>query len=181
MSNGESLKPVLVRLWPYVFPEKDPRYWQALSSPTKKEEEIIKTVKDFRQKRTEELTPEVKENDWQLLGCLIERFSAAFSKEPFDEQILALIRAIETYKDPQKKGEILQMATGEGKSSVVIPLLTAFLYFKGERVEIYEINPYLLEEGYKHFLKFAVELGIKEEVGVLDDYQDKEKARKNKS
>jgi len=175
---SEQLQLIIDRLTTHFSSEKDPRYWQALSAPTKKEEEIIKTIKDFSQKKSEELTPEIKEDDWQLLGYLIERFSKVFLKEPFDEQILGLVRSIEAYKDPQKRGLILQMATGEGKSSVVIPLLTAFLYFKGERVEIYEINPYLLNEGYQHFLKFAKELGIEEEVGFLEDYQDKKQARK---
>ena len=176
MSSEKQLSLTLSRLSKYFLSEENPRYWQALSSPTKREEQIIKTIRDFKQERTEELTSEIKENDWRLLGWLIERFSNTFSKEPFDEQILALIRAIEAYKNPQKKGLILQMATGEGKSSVVIPILTAFLYFKGERIEIYEINPYLLNQGYNHFLRLAKELGIEEQVGFLEDYQDKKGA-----
>lgn len=178
MSSSERLPLILDRLSGYFLPEEDNRYWQALSFPSEKERKIIESIKKFSQEQKLELTQEIKENDWQLLGYLIKRFSKVFSKEPFDEQILALVRSIQAYKNPQKRGLILQMATGEGKSSVVIPILTAFLYFKGERVEIYEINPYLLNESYQLFLKFAKELGIEEEVGVLDDYQDRKKARK---
>jgi len=178
MSSREQLRSILNRLSSHFLKEEDPRYWQFLSLPTKKEEKIIRTVRDFSQQKYEELTEEIKENDWQLLGYLMERFSDTFSKELFDQQILALIRAIEAYKNPQKKGEIFQMATGEGKSSVVIPLLIAFLYLKGERVEVYEVNPYLLENAYNHFLEFAKALGIEEKVGILEEYQDKKHARK---
>ena len=122
MSSREHLRSILNRLSRHFLKEEDSRYWQALSLPTKNEEKIIKTVRDFSQQKYEGLTEEIKENDWQLLGYLMKRFSDTFSKEPFDQQILALIRAIEAYKNPQKKGEIFQMATGEGKSSVVIPL-----------------------------------------------------------
>ena len=94
---------ILYRLSSHFLKEEDPRYWQTLSLPTKKEGEIIKTVRDFSQQKYEGLTSEIKENDWQLLGYLIERFANTFSKEPFDQQILALIRAIEVYKNPQKK------------------------------------------------------------------------------
>jgi len=178
MSSREQLRSILNRLSSHFLKEEDPRYWQVLSLPTKKEGEIIKTVRDFSQQKHEGLTEEIKENDWQLLGYLMERFSDTFSKELFDQQILALIRAIEAYKNPQKKGEIFQMATGEGKSSVVTPLLIAFLYLKGERVEVYEVNPYLLENAYNHFLEFAKALGIEEKVGILEEYQDKKHARK---
>jgi preprotein translocase subunit SecA len=178
MSSGEQLRLILNRLSTHIFPEEDPRYWQALAQETKQEKKIIKTVRDFSRQKYEGLTEEIKENDWQLLGYLIERFADTFSKEPFDQQILALIRAIEAYKNPQKKGEIFQMATGEGKSSVVIPLLAAFLYLKGERLEVYEINPYLLENAYNHFLEFAKALGIEEKVGILEEYQDKKHVRK---
>jgi len=173
MSSEKKIEPILDRLSRHFFPEEDDRYWQALSLPTKNEEEAIKIVRSFSQEKKEELTEEIKKNDWHLLGFLIDRFSNVFSKEPFDEQILTLIRAIESYKDPQKRGLVLQMATGEGKSSVTIPLLTAFLYFKGERIEIYEINPFLLREGYEQFLRLAKELGIEEQVGFLENYQDK--------
>jgi len=192
MSTKEQLPLILNRLSTYFLPEEDSRYWQALSPPTEQEKKIIKTVRDFSQQRYEALVPEIKENDWQLLGFLIERYIETFpdifrqkeeqqketTPQLFDEQILSLVRAIEAYKNPQKKGEILQMATGEGKSSVVIPLLTAFLYFKGEQIEIYEVNPYLLDEGHKQLLRFAKALGIEEEVGILEEYQDKDQARK---
>jgi len=178
MSSGEKLRSIINRLSSHFLTEEDPRYWQVSSLPTKKDEEIIKTVRDFSQQKYEGLTSEIKENDWQLLGYLMERFADRFSKELFDEQILVLIRAVEAYKNPQKKGEIFQMATGEGKSSVVIPLLIAFLYLKGERVEVYEVNPYLLENAYNHFLEFAKALGIEEKVGILEEYQDKKHARK---
>lgn len=174
----DSYRLILNRLSSHFLKEEDPRYWQVLSLPTKKEGEIIKTVRDFSQQKHEGLTEEIKEKDWQLLGYLMERFADTFSKELFDQQILALIRAIEAYKNPQKKGEIFQMSTGEGKSSVVIPLLIAFLYLKGERVEVYEVNPYLLENAYNHFLEFAKALGIEEKVGILEEYQDKKHARK---
>jgi len=51
---------------------------------------------------------------------------------------------------------------------------------KGERVLIHEINPYLLEENHQRFLQLAQALGIEDEVGLLVDYQDREKLMENK-
>jgi hypothetical protein len=116
---------------------------------------------------------EINEDDIEKLTFLIQKFSRFQQNENpswqiFDEQIGALIRLIEAYKDPQKKGLILEMATSEGKSSVVIPIFAAYVALLEDNVQIHTVTRYLAEEDYKRFLQWAKELGIEEEVALFE-------------
>ncbi|MGB9882943.1 MAG: helicase-related protein [Microgenomates group bacterium] len=177
----EKTQYVLDRLKAHFLPEENPRFLETISTITPQEKTLIEEIKN---KSTQiKSIPDDKEerekiSDWQILGFLVNKYQESFGKEPFDEQLLALIRAIESYRNPKEKGKILQMATGEGKSSVVIPILTAFLYFRGEQVRVFEINPYLLDESYNNFLEWAKILGIEDEVGKLEEYTDQKEELK---
>jgi preprotein translocase subunit SecA len=193
MSNEEdihsrSLNPILQRLENHFLPADSPEFLRNESSIKPKEEKIINQIREKAnqsfegfvfpcQRPKDDLTSqEQQEKDLETLAFVIKKFKETFGISLFDEQILSLYRAIEAYRNPKENGLILQMATGEGKSSVVIPVLIAFLYAQGERVHIYEVNPYLLKEAVERFSQFAQALGIENEMAELTDYQDREGA-----
>lgn len=99
--------------------------------------------------------------------------------EVFDEQIGALVRQISVYKDKEKRGQILEMATSEGKSSVVIPIFITYLGLFEDQIQVHTVTPYLVEEDYKRFFQWAEELGINDQVGKIDseDISNSEKRR----
>jgi len=189
---------ILNRLEQYFLPGDSPAQLELFKEPNLEEKGLIESIKKFKapedwavetlseRLKSEEFKDELSQPDIETLAFLIKKFGECFKDKKgdpifsFDEQILALVRAIKNHKDPKEKGLVLEMETGEGKSSVVIPLLVSYFLLMGERVTIHEINPYLLNENYQRFLDFARVLGIEKEVGLLADYQDKEGLMKNK-
>ncbi len=188
-------------VFPHFLPADSPRQLELMGRPTPKEEKLIEKIKKTKTKIGEEITfdalslklqktkPQeltgITELDIKTLAFLIRKFEKIFAEktsgkgqELFDEQILALIRAIESYRDPKKRGLVLEMKTGTGKSCVVVPLLIAYLAANGENLAVQEINPYLLEEAYKTFYDFAQKLGIQEKVGKLETYLEEEAMQK---
>jgi len=144
---------------------------------TKRERALIKKIRQASQlpgQGEESLSAEVDSLDIQRLGFLIKKYEEVYRITPFDEQIVALIRSIEGYKNPKIKGKIEELKTSEGKSSVIIPIFTAYLRLQGETVQVHSVNPYLTERDYKNFLTFAKNLGIDQEVGLLDSPYNKE-------
>jgi len=118
------------------------------------------------------------ETDLNTLSFLISRFSTATGMAPYDEQKTALLRAVECYRSPGTRGEVLQMLTSEGKSSVVIPILIAYLYSKGETVHIHSVTPFLRNEGFEMFQKYAATLGMEEDIACMQDISQRNKLGK---
>lgn len=127
-------------------------------------------IKEKLLKRAGEGEEEKKETALKELAFIINTFENYKRKNIsefslFDQQILALVRLVNQYLDGH--GLIVELKTGEGKTSVVIPIFLVWLGLREENIHIHEINPYLLEEGYQNFLAFAQELGIGDQVGKL--------------
>lgn len=117
------------------------------------------------------------------LAWLIRQFQDLKKKENndfflFNEQILALIRLVNHYQKTRGLknggGLIEELKTGEGKTSVIIPVFLAWLGLREDNIHIHEINPYLLQEGYQQFLRFAQHLGIEDQVGIFNLQRSKE-------
>lgn len=179
-SNRElNILGLLERLRGYFLSPDSPSQLEIEGKITKEERIFIDGIKNTE--LPPNWRPKEDSTDSEILAYIINKLKEAFSIEPFDQQLLALVRAIKNYHDPNERGLVLEMKTGEGKSSVVIPMLISYFYFKGERVQIHEINPYLLHESYQRFLDFARILGIKDdEVGLLTDYKDEERIMKKR-
>lgn len=134
-----------------------------------------------------ELDKKEKKEDLIELAWLIRQFQD-FKREEnenfslFDEQILALVRLVDHYQNTKglnKGGGLVEeLKTGEGKTSVVIPVFLAWLGWREERIHVHEINPYLLHEGYQSFLQFARFLGIDNQVGIFNLSQPQESQEK---
>jgi len=136
----------------------------------------IKGIEQPEADEKSEIPDENEITDEKIIAFLIKKFTDWQRKvlgesewQIFDKQIGALIRLIEAYKDSQKKGLILEMATSEGKSSVVIPLFAAYVGLFEEHVQIQTVTRYLASEDYPRFSQWANELGIGNEVALLNE------------
>lgn len=137
-------------------------------------QELQRQFTQPRQAETKSITTELEEQDVQALGFLINKYQEAYNMVPFDEQIIALIRSIEGYKNPKIKGKIVELKTSEGKSSVIVPILISYLRLKNEDIQVHLVNPYLVGRDYEDFLTFAKALGINEDVNKLSSSHDEE-------
>jgi len=109
----------------------------------------------------------ITEDDIEAIAFLIKEFSD-MSVDPFDQQILATVRAISSAKNPQSKGVVIEMPTSAGKSLVMVPIVTAYMALKEEHVQIHSVNPYLVERDFERFKVFADKLGIGRQVDYLN-------------
>jgi len=195
---SERLELIQMRLREHFLPSFSPTQLELGRNFNSKEQALIKRIKenvnsldfinwDYRSlisqpKENLKQNQEINEDDIEKLTFLIQKFSRFQQNENpswqiFDEQIGALIRLIEAYKDPQKKGLILEMATSEGKSSVVIPIFAAYVGLLEDNVQIHTVTRYLAKEDYQRFFQWVKELGLEEEVALLEaeDIHDSQK------
>jgi preprotein translocase subunit SecA len=195
---SKRLELIQIRLKEHFLPSFSPAQLELGRNFNSQEQALIKQIKkdvgtldfinwDYRSlisqpKENLKQNQEINEDDVQKLTFLIQKFTRWQQKENpswqiFDEQIGALIRLIEAYKNPQKKGLILEMATSEGKSSVVIPIFAAYVGLLEDNVQIHTVTRYLANEDYQRFIQWGKELGIEEEVALLEtvDIHDSQK------
>lgn len=189
-----NLRPVLRKIEEYLpasfLSPSSPLYLEKqgiINSKEKKEIEIIKNFKSSissyqkLEEKWHDKDAKSPEKTHEGLAFLIDQFEKMNSVEGkefklYDEEIVALVRAIDGYKDPKIKGKILEMAMSEGKSSVVMPILVAYLALESSYLQVQTVNPYLVERDFSEFKKFAEFLGINDYIGKVGR---REKDRKN--
>lgn len=102
--------------------------------------------------------------------------------QAFNEQYLAIVRGILDYKRikrGEKKGKIFEMATGEGKSSIVIPVLSFYLSLFEEQIHLHTANQYLALRDFERLKTIGEKLGIN--ISYLDnpfDFKPLDKSNK---
>ncbi len=73
-------------------------------------------------------------------------------------QLQTLLKMIESYHHHNTRGTIAELATSEGKSSVIIPIFAVYLSLFADTVQVHTVNPYLVEELFQRIDQFTKNL-----------------------
>ena len=82
-----------------------------------------------------------------ILGCAVHKFMGYWPR------ITQLLSCVSLIFSSMKKGQLLQIQTGEGKSTI-IAMLATFLAFNGKDVDIVTSSPLLARRDAKEWLEF---------------------------
>ena len=99
-------------------------------------------------------SPEIN-TDFLSLGCLV--YERLFGIRPYSTQIITVLLLLQIPE--QKKGNLAQVHTGEGKT-LIVTLAALILALKGRKVDIISSSPYLSQRDQKKHQAFFEQFGL---------------------